>query len=101
IFQVIVTPWLGGKVWGSLKVNLGFARGGINLEGYLLETRFPITGSLGFSKFPLDVVYAYKNQTGRSQNVEVVSGEGLRMGTCEIRFFVVYCGFLKNGAANP
>ena len=45
--------------------------------------------------------YAYKNQTGKSHNVEASSGEGLSMGTCEIRFSVVYCGFLKNESAKP
>ncbi|KAK3083736.1 hypothetical protein FSP39_002337 [Pinctada imbricata] len=64
--KVTVTPWLGGKVWGSLAIDIGFARGGIKLIGYLLETRFPTSGSLGFSKFPLDVV--------AKMDLEVVKG---------------------------
>ncbi|OWF46933.1 Delta-like protein 1 [Mizuhopecten yessoensis] len=55
IAKVIVTPGAGGSVWGIAALDLGFARGGIKLIGYLLETKFPIMGSIGFSKFPLDV----------------------------------------------
>ncbi|XP_060074374.1 uncharacterized protein LOC132554093 [Ylistrum balloti] len=53
--RVTVTPGAGASVWGTAGISLGFARGGIRLVGYLLETKFPITGSIGFSKFPLDV----------------------------------------------
>ncbi|XP_033747032.1 uncharacterized protein LOC117332256 [Pecten maximus] len=55
IFKVTVTPRVGASVWGTAGLDLGFARGGIKLVGYLLETKFPITASIGFSKFPLDV----------------------------------------------
>ena len=46
-------PWVGGKVWGDVSVDIGFARGGIRLIGYIVETRFPITIELVFSKYPL------------------------------------------------
>ena len=45
--------------------------------------------------------YANDYQTGRSHKVGVISGEGLRMGTCEYRYFMMYGGFLKNESANP
>ena len=53
--QVTLTPWVGGKVQGDAAVDIGFARGGIRLIGYLLETKFPITIELVFSKYPLDL----------------------------------------------
>ncbi|XP_069134862.1 uncharacterized protein [Argopecten irradians] len=53
--RVTVTPGVGATVWGTAAINLGFAKGGIKLIGYLLQTSFPTTGSIGFSKFPLDV----------------------------------------------
>ena len=48
-------PWLGGKVWGDVAIDIGIARGGARLIGYLLETKFPITGELAFTKFPIDL----------------------------------------------
>ena len=36
-------------------MDIGFARGGIRLIGYLLETKFPITIELVFSKYPIDL----------------------------------------------
>ncbi|XP_052219885.1 uncharacterized protein LOC127837088 [Dreissena polymorpha] len=53
--QVTLTPWVGGKVWGDAAIDIGFARGGIRLIGYLLETKFPMTTELVFSKYPIDV----------------------------------------------
>ncbi|WAR20843.1 hypothetical protein MAR_014817 [Mya arenaria] len=55
IFFLTLTPSVGGKVWGDASVYIGFARGGIALEGYLMETKFPILTEIVFSKYPLDV----------------------------------------------
>ena len=53
--QVTLTPWVGGQVSGKAGVSIGIASGGIELTGYLLETKFPITVELVFSKYPIDV----------------------------------------------
>lgn len=53
--QLTLTPWVGGKVWGDAAVDIFIARGGIRLIGYLLETKFPMTTELVFSKYPIDV----------------------------------------------
>ncbi|XP_013394005.1 uncharacterized protein LOC106161555, partial [Lingula anatina] len=53
--NVKAVPWVGGKVWGALSIDLFLVRAGIKIVGYLLETRFPITGTLGFAKFPIAV----------------------------------------------
>ncbi|XP_013400530.1 uncharacterized protein LOC106166499 [Lingula anatina] len=53
--KVTITPYVAGKVWGSLEVNLGILSGGIRIEGFLLDTSFPITGTIGFGKFPINV----------------------------------------------
>ncbi|WAR20850.1 CRB-like protein [Mya arenaria] len=37
--QLTLTPWVGGKVWGDAAIDIGFARGGIRLIGYLMETK--------------------------------------------------------------
>jgi len=50
-----LTPWLAAKVWGDAAVDIIFARGGIRLVGYLLETKFPMTADIAFSKFPIDL----------------------------------------------
>ncbi|XP_048251916.1 uncharacterized protein LOC124135018 [Haliotis rufescens] len=50
-----VTPSASLNVWGSLGIDIGFAYGGIKLTGYIMQTKFPVTGSIRFSKFPLDV----------------------------------------------
>jgi len=42
-------------VWGDAAVDLFIVRGGIKLIGYLLETKFPMTTEIGFSKYPIDV----------------------------------------------
>ncbi|WAR20774.1 hypothetical protein MAR_014748 [Mya arenaria] len=55
LFLLTLTPWVGGKVWGNVSVDIGFAEGGIQLEGYLMETKFPFLTELVFSKYPLDV----------------------------------------------
>lgn len=49
-------PRIGAVVWGELSVDIGFAYGGIRLEGHLVQTTFPITISLTFSKFPIATV---------------------------------------------
>ena len=54
-FQAQLIPWLGAKVWGGISVNIIFAAGGINLVGYIVETKFPLTGLVTFSKFPVYV----------------------------------------------
>ena len=51
----ILTPWAGMDVFGSLEVNLLIFQAGIRLDGRLLQTKFPLTGTLGFAKFPLAV----------------------------------------------
>ncbi|VDI44467.1 Hypothetical predicted protein, partial [Mytilus galloprovincialis] len=51
--KAVVTPHIGTSVWGSIKVDIGFAYGGIRLEGHLLETSFPIAAEFGFGKFPI------------------------------------------------
>ncbi|XP_063447918.1 uncharacterized protein LOC134727466 [Mytilus trossulus] len=51
--KAVVTPHIGTSVWGSIKVDIGFAYGGIRLEGHLLETSFPITAEFRFGKFPI------------------------------------------------
>ena len=55
---------MGGKVWGDVAVDIGFARGGVRLKGFLLETKFPITLELVFSKYPLDIGYLDSNLIG-------------------------------------
>ncbi|XP_067685182.1 uncharacterized protein [Haliotis asinina] len=50
-----LTPSASINVWGSLGIDIGFAYGGIKLTGYIMQTKFPIGGTLGFAKFPLDV----------------------------------------------
>ncbi|GAB1602264.1 uncharacterized protein LOC115224694 [Argonauta hians] len=50
-----ITPWVGAKVWGSLAVDIGFARGGIKLIGYLMDVQFPVTAKITFSQFPVAV----------------------------------------------
>ncbi|WAQ98196.1 hypothetical protein MAR_022569, partial [Mya arenaria] len=53
--KLTLTPWVGGKVWGDVAVDLGVMRGGIRLIGYLMETKFPLTTEVVFSKYPIDV----------------------------------------------
>ncbi|XP_052073991.1 uncharacterized protein LOC127711867 [Mytilus californianus] len=53
--KAVVTPHIGAGVWGELAVDIGFAYGGIRLEGHLLETRFPITAEFKFNKFPIKI----------------------------------------------
>ncbi|CAC5398107.1 unnamed protein product [Mytilus coruscus] len=53
--KAVVTPHISTSVWGSIKVDIGFAYGGIKLEGHLLETSFPITAQFGFGKFPIKI----------------------------------------------
>ncbi|XP_053407458.1 uncharacterized protein LOC123547213 isoform X2 [Mercenaria mercenaria] len=53
--QLTLTPWVGGKVWGDAAIDIFIARGGIRLIGYLMETKFPMTTELVFSKYPIDV----------------------------------------------
>ena len=55
MLKVTLVPEVGGKVYGDAAVDLGFARGGIRMIGYLLETQFPITIELIFAKYPLDL----------------------------------------------
>ncbi|XP_071094116.1 uncharacterized protein [Haliotis cracherodii] len=50
-----LTPSASINVWGRLGIDIGFAFGGITLTGYIMQTKFPVTGTLGFAKFPLDV----------------------------------------------
>ncbi|XP_062567667.1 uncharacterized protein LOC134229900 [Saccostrea cucullata] len=52
-----VIPRIGAIVWGELNVDIGIAYGGIRLEGHLVQTSFPITISLTFSKFPIATVF--------------------------------------------
>jgi hypothetical protein len=54
-----LTPWVGGKVWGDIAVDIFIARGAIRLIGYLMETKFPMTTELVFSKYPIDVGYDF------------------------------------------
>lgn len=56
LLQGTVIPRIGAQVWGQLDVDIGFAYGGIRLEGHLVQTSFPITISLTFSKFPIATV---------------------------------------------
>ncbi|KAL4222206.1 hypothetical protein ACF0H5_018244 [Mactra antiquata] len=53
--QLTLTPWIGGKVWGDVAVDIFIARGGVRLIGYLMETKFPMLTELVFSKHPIDV----------------------------------------------
>ncbi|XP_045189288.2 uncharacterized protein LOC123546793 [Mercenaria mercenaria] len=53
--QLQLTPWVAAKVWGKIMVNIGFAKGGLELVGYLMKTKFPLQSELGFSKFPLEI----------------------------------------------
>ncbi|CAH1242180.1 Hypp6488 [Branchiostoma lanceolatum] len=49
-----ITPYLGVQVYGELGVGaLLYAK--LRLEGDIMETRFPITAEIRFSKFPMDV----------------------------------------------
>lgn len=52
-----MTPWLGAKVWGDVTIDFVFARAGVRLIGYLVETKFPMTTEIVFSKYPVDVGY--------------------------------------------
>jgi len=56
-FKFTLTPWLGAKVWGDAKVDFMLAHAGIRLVGYLVETKFPMTTEIVFSKYPIDVGY--------------------------------------------
>jgi len=51
----ILTPWLGIDVYGSLEIYLGVFFAGIRLDGRLMQTKFPCTATVAFTKFPLDV----------------------------------------------
>ena len=51
----MLIPQVGAQVHGDASVDIGIARGGIDLRGFLLETKFPITVELVFSKYPLDI----------------------------------------------
>lgn len=51
---VEVEPYGGLVVWGEL--GIGFALyGKLRLVGYILDTGFPITAEVAFTKFPIDV----------------------------------------------
>jgi len=52
-----LTPWIGAKVWADLAIDLLVMRGGIRLVGFIMETKFPMTTELVFSKYPIDVGY--------------------------------------------
>ncbi|XP_061197209.1 uncharacterized protein LOC133205414 [Saccostrea echinata] len=52
-----VIPRIGAIVWGELNVDIGIAYGGIRLEGHLVQTSFPISISLTFSKFPIATAF--------------------------------------------
>lgn len=51
----VLTPWLGVDVYGILEVYLGVFFAGIRIDGRLMQTKFPCTATVAFTKFPLDV----------------------------------------------
>lgn len=50
-----MNPWAGAKAQGSVYVNYFVFKAGLQLTGYILETRFPMKVEITYNKFPLEV----------------------------------------------
>ncbi|VDI54125.1 Hypothetical predicted protein [Mytilus galloprovincialis] len=50
-----VVPFAGAKAYGSVGICFWVLCGKLQLDGYIMDTRFPSTAEISFSKFPLDV----------------------------------------------
>ena len=57
--QLTLTPGIGAKVWANFALDLLVVSGGIQLNGFIMQTKFPMTIELVFSKYPIDVGYVF------------------------------------------
>lgn len=53
--KATLNPWAGAKAQGSVNVNYFVFKAGLQLTGYILETRFPMKVEITYNKFPLEV----------------------------------------------
>lgn len=50
-----IIPFGGAKAYGSISICFWILCGRLQLDGYIMNTRFPSTAEIAFFKFPIDV----------------------------------------------
>ncbi|XP_076076023.1 uncharacterized protein LOC143046845 [Mytilus galloprovincialis] len=76
-----IIPFGGAKAYGSISICFWILCGRLQLDGYIMNTRFPSTAEIAFFKFPIDV--------GLSMYLQLIPLE-MRLSarvTLEIRIF--------------